>query len=90
MYRELMRQKLLEDIYDKMTDDEKRLFVQLTLQNRSREEIIAELQQQNHYLVDINNKVSRQTWLSDFSSNIAGNAVWDGLVWLGTRLLRRF
>lgn len=26
----LMRRRLLEDIYDRMTDDEKRLFVQLT------------------------------------------------------------
>ena len=40
-------------------------------------------------LQEIHHKVSRQTWLSDFSSNIAGNAVWDGLVWLGRRLLTR-
>ena len=40
-------------------------------------------------LDEINRKVSRQTWWSDFSSNIAGNAAWDGLVWLATRLLRK-
>ena len=40
-------------------------------------------------LQDIDRKVSRHTWLSDFSSNIAGNAVWDGFVWLASRLIRR-
>lgn len=40
-------------------------------------------------LRDIEHKVSRKTWFSDFSSNIAGNAVWDGAVWLISRFLRR-
>jgi hypothetical protein len=35
----LMRQRLLEEIYDRMTDDEKRLSIQLTLQQRSADEI---------------------------------------------------
>lgn len=40
-------------------------------------------------LAEINRKVSRQTWWSDFSSNIAGNAVFDGLVWLASRLIKK-
>ena len=40
-------------------------------------------------LEEIDRKVSRNHWLSDFSSNIAGNAVWDGAVWLVSRLLRK-
>ena len=40
-------------------------------------------------LAEINRKVSRHTWWSDFSSNIAGNAVFDGLVWLASRLIRK-
>lgn len=40
-------------------------------------------------LMDIKRKVDRQTWLSDFSSNIAGNALWDGLVWVGRMLFKR-
>ena len=31
--RELMRRKLLEDMYDRMSEEEKRTFVQLTLQD---------------------------------------------------------
>ena len=40
-------------------------------------------------LEEINRKVSKSHWWSDFSSNIAGNAVWDGAVWLVSRLLRK-
>ena len=88
-YRELMRRKLLEELYDRMTPEEKRLFVQLTMQNKGRDEIQQALQQQNQQLADISKKVNSQSWLSDFSSNIAGNAVWDGLVWIASRLIKK-
>lgn len=40
-------------------------------------------------IAEIHDKVSKQTWLSDFSSNIAGNAVWGGAVWVASQLLRK-
>ena len=40
-------------------------------------------------LEEIDRKVSGQTWLRDFSSNIAGNAVWDAAVWIAKRLIRK-
>ena len=40
-------------------------------------------------LQEIDRKVSRSHWLSDFSSNIAGNAIWDGAVWLLSRLIKK-
>lgn len=88
-YRGIMRMKLLEEIYDKMSPEDKRTFVQLSMQDKSSEEILQALQKQENHIVDINEKVSRKTWLSDFSSNIAGNAVWDGLAWISSHLLRR-
>ena len=42
-----------------------------------------------HMLQEINRKLSRRGWLSDFSSNIAGNAVWDGLLWVASKLIRK-
>ena len=42
-YRELMRRKLLEQMYDKMSDEEKRTFVQLTMQNKDHTEIMSAL-----------------------------------------------
>ena len=88
-YRGLMRRKLLEEMYEKMSPEDKRFFVQLTMQDRSSEEILQALRHQNAGIDDIHDKVAKQTWVSDFSSNIAGNAVWDGLVWIGSRLLRK-
>ncbi len=41
-------------------------------------------------LEEIDKKVSRQTWLRDFSSNVAGNAAWDIGVWLLRKLPRLF
>ena len=83
----LMRRKLLERIYDRMTPDERRLFVRMTLQNRSHTEIMQALQQQQSQLSEL--RKHQQTFGEDFLSNIAGNAAWDGLVWLISRLSRK-
>lgn len=88
-YRELLRRQLLEKLYDKMTTEEKKAFVQLTIENKSHEEIMRALSQQRSELDEIHRNVTSQTWLSDFSSNIAGNALWDGLVWIGSKLFRK-
>lgn len=85
-YTSLMRRKLLEDIYDRMSDNEKRLFVQLTLQNKSRDEILQALAQQQSQLNRIEKK---QNWLTDFGSDIAANFLTDGLIWLGSKLFRK-
>lgn len=46
------------------------------------------LEKQDAELGKIHSQVSKHTWLSDFSSNIAGNAAWDGALYL-LRLLKR-
>ena len=83
-YRELLKRKLLENVYAKMSDEEKRTFVQLTMQNRDHQEIMQALQSIRKE-VDTNH----HSWLSDFGANIAGNAVFDGAVWLLSRLIKR-
>lgn len=81
-----LRRQLLERIYNKMSDDEKRLFVQMTMQNKSHTEIMAALQQQQAQLAKLQR--TQQTFGQDFLSNVAGNAAWEGLVWLTRRLFR--
>ena len=83
----LMRKKLLEDMYDRMTDDEKRLFVQMTMQQRSTDDILRALQQQSLQIQDLRRR--QQTFGQDFLSNILGNATFDGAVWLLSRLFRK-
>ena len=82
----LMRRKILEDIYDRMSDEEKRLFVQLTMQQKSADEIMSALHRQSTQLQDL--KAGQQTFLEDFASNVAGNALWSGLTWLAAKLFR--
>jgi len=82
----LMRRRLLEEIYDRMTDEERKLFVQMAMQDRSNDEILQALQRQSAQLDDLRQR--QQTFGEDFASNIAGNAAWDGAVWLIRRLAR--
>lgn len=82
----MMRKKLLEDIYDRMTDEEKRLFVQMTLQQRSTDDILRALDGQSSQLRDLRRR--QQTFGQDFASNILGNAVWAGTEWVIARLAR--
>ena len=83
----LMRKKLLEDICDRMTDDEKKLFVQMTMQQRSTDDILRTLQQQSAQLSQLQR--NQQTFAQDFASNILGNATWDGALWLLGKLLKK-
>ena len=83
-YRELMRRKLLNEVYEKMTDEEKRLFVQLTIQDKDHREIMKSLE-------DISKKAdnNHHSWLSDFGANIAGNAVFDGAIWIFSKVFKK-
>lgn len=81
-YRELMRRKVLEELYDKMTPEDKRLFVQLTIQNKNHKEIIDALNTQNTKISKVSDKLERQSWITDFGSDVAANFFTDGLIWL--------
>ena len=81
-----MRRKLLEDIYDKMSDEEKRTFIQMTMQNKSREEILSALQKQSEDLQAIRRN---QNWLVDFGSDVTANLFTDSLIWLGSKLFKK-
>ena len=83
----LMRRKIVEEIYRRMTDEEKRLFLQMSMTNRSHNEVMLALQQQQKQLEDLRRR--QQTFGEDFLSNVAGNAVFEGVVWLASRLFRR-
>lgn len=85
-YRELIRRKLLEDMYERMSDEDKRTFVQLTMQNKSNDEILQALAQQKNQLDHIEKS---QNWFVSFGSDIAANFLTDGLIWIGSKLFRK-
>ena len=82
----LLRRRYLEDIYERMTDDEKKLFIQLTMQDKSWSEIAQALQEQKTQLDRIE---KNQNWAVDFGSDVAANLFTDGLIWLGSKFFRK-
>ena len=84
--RELMRRQLLEQIYDKMSEDEKRTFIQLTMQNKDHNEIMDALKAQREQVEQIAQKVEKQSWMTDFGSDLLANFTTDGLIYLGRKL----
>lgn len=88
-YRELMRRKLLEEMYDKLSPEERRTFVQLTMQDKNFNEILHALRQQNAKIDDVSRKIGKYPFASDLLANVAGNAITDGLVWLGSKIFRK-
>lgn len=82
----MMRRKLLESIYDRMTDDEKKLFVQMTMQQRSTDDILKALQSQSVQIQDLRKR--QQTFGEDLTSNVLGNVIYGGAIWLARRLFK--
>jgi hypothetical protein len=85
-YRELMRRKFLEEMYDSLNEEDKRLFVQLTMQDKSWSEIAHALQHQKTQLDRIE---KNQNWVVDLGSDVAANFLTDGLIWIGSKLFRK-
>ena len=88
-YSKLLRRKLLEDIYGKMSDEEKRTFMQLSLRNRDHNEIMTALRGQSEQINRVASKVEKQNWSTDFLSDVAANFFTDGLIWLGSQFFKK-
>lgn len=87
--RAIARRMLLEKIYDKMSDDEKRTFVQLTMMNADATEIMEALRNQNAKINEVSRKIGKYPFASDLIANVAGNAITDGLAWFLSKLFKR-
>ena len=83
-YRTMMRRKMLEQMYDNMDENEKRMFVQMTMQDRDHHEIMQSLQELKQK-ADSNH----HSFALDFAANVAGNGAWDAILWLGSKLFRK-
>ncbi|MBO4499214.1 MAG: hypothetical protein J5732_03045 [Bacteroidaceae bacterium] len=82
----LMRRKLLEGVCDRMTPDERSLFIQIATQQRDTADVMRALRQQQAQLADL--RKHQQTFGEDFLSNVAGNAAYDVLLYLARRLFK--
>ena len=78
----LMRRKLLEQMYDRMTDEEKRLFAMMTMQNKSNDDILRAIQQNQQHLQHLVEKADRDRWYTAFGSDVAANVLTTSAFWL--------
>lgn len=82
MSNAIARRMLLERIYDKMTDEEKQLFVLLSMQNRSNDEILQAIQQNQRHLQQLVEHADRDKWWVAFGSDVAANVLTSSAFWL--------
>ena len=85
----LMRRKLLEQMYDRMTDDEKRLFAMMTMQNKSNDDILQAIQQNQQHLEHLVDHANRDKWYVAFGSDVAANVLTTSAFWLLGKLFAK-
>ena len=97
-----MRRKLLEQMYDRMTDEEKRLFAMMTMQNKSNSEILRAIQQRStsgrllptgrknqQHLQHLVEHADRDKWYVAFGSDVAANVLTTSAFWLLGKLFAK-
>lgn len=89
MDRAVARRMLIERIYDKMSDEEKRLFVLMTMQNKSNDEILRAIQQNQQHLERLVEHADRDRWYTAFGSDVAANVLTTSAFWLLGKLFAR-
>lgn len=82
MNNAIARRILLERIYDKMTDEEKRLFVLLSMQDRSSDDILRAIRQNQQHLEHLVEKADRDRWYTAFGSDVAANVLTTSAFWI--------
>jgi len=85
----LMRRKLLEQMYDRMTDEEKRIFAMMTMQNKSNDEILRAIQQNQQHLQHRVEHTDRDKWYVAFGSDVAANVLTTSAFWLLGKLFAK-
>ena len=84
-----MRRKLLEQMYDRMTDEEKRIFAMMTMQNKSNGEILQAIRQNQQDLEHLVEHADRDQWYVAFGSDVAANVLTTSAFWLLGKLFAK-
>ena len=84
----LIRRKLLEEMYDKMTDEEKRIFTMMTMQNKSNDDLRA-IQQNQQHLQHLVEHADRDQWYKAFGSDVAANVLTTSAFWFLGKLFAK-
>lgn len=82
-FKELLRMSLLADLYSKMSESDKQLFLQ------SDDRVRNLLKRQEQAISRIEKKVSGQGFSKDLLANISGNVITDAVFWIGKNLFKK-
>ena len=85
----IARRMLLERIYEKMTDDEKRIFAIMAMQNKKNDEILRAIQQNQQHLQHLVEHADRDKWYVAFGSDVAANVLTTSAFWLLGKLFAK-
>jgi len=85
----IARRMLLERIYEKMTDEEKRIFAMMTMQNKSNGEILQAIRQNQQHLEHLVEHADRDQWYKAFGSDVAANVLTTSAFWLLGKLFAK-
>jgi hypothetical protein len=88
-YRELLRRKALSELYGRMSDDERHALLQFAMSDQNHQEVMSALNEQHTQIDLISKRVGRQNWWVDFGSDVAANFLTDGILFLGSKILKR-
>ncbi len=82
MNNAIARRYLLEKIYNQLSDEDKRTFVLMTMQDRSANEILRAIQQNQQHLQQLVEHANRDKWYVAFGSDVAANVLTTSAFWL--------
>ena len=85
----LMRRKLLEELYDRMTDEDKRTFALMTMQDKSADDILQAIRQNRQHLEHLVEHADRDRWYTAFGSDVAANVLTTSAFWLLGKLFNK-
>ena len=89
MNKALARRMLLEKLYDKMSDEEKRLFIMLSMQDKGDDEILRAIRQNQQHLEKLVEHADRDRWYVAFGSDVAANVLTTSAFWVLGKLFQK-
>lgn len=89
MNNAIARRYLLEKIYNQLSDEDKRTFVLMTMQDKSANDIMRAIQQNQQHLQHLVEKADRDRWYTAFGSDVAANVLTTSAFWLLGKLFSK-
>ena len=81
MNNAIARRYLLEKIYNQLSDEDKRTFVLMTMQDKSANDILQAIQQNRQHLERLVEHADRDRWYTAFGSDVAANVLTTSTFW---------